>query len=166
MIRKINDIDIKLLGSGNDSATTTSNVSPVLLKSVLVPANTIKIYDNIRVRSLFRKETVNSTTYNIYLYWNTSAALNGSETQVAIYNVLGTEPSPNLYRTINVGASDTFYVMNTSFSSLSDIGDFNTTISSLTVDYSIDGYFIAAALRTSGTRTNDNILCSYLTVEL
>lgn len=165
MIRKINDIDLKLLGSGNDSATTSGKFTPVKLKTVLVLANTIKPYDTIRVRALFRKETTLNSPFIIYLYWNTSDSLTGA-IQIATYTVGGTTPSPCLYRTIHFRNNNTVDIMSTTFSSFVDTGDFITNVNNIAVQYTVDGYYMAAAVCTGINRIEDAILCSYLTVEL
>lgn len=165
MIRKIKDKNIKIIGSGFDSGSSNSTTN-TLLKSVFVEANTFKEYDRVYIRTLFRKSTTNSNTYTVYLYWNTTNALDGNEILMATYNVGGTEPSPKISRSFVFRNNDTIDIMNTSFSSLYDLGDFNTTGSNPAVKYSVDGYFIASAIRTSGGSNLDNILCSYLTVEV
>ena len=165
MIRKINGVDLKLLSSGSDSSSTSQKVTPALLKTVLVPANTINPYDTIRIRTLFRKTTVVSSPFTIYLYWNTSNSLTGA-IQVAIYNATGTTPSPMLYRTIKFRNNDTADFLSSSFSTTSDIGDMASGTTNAAIRYTVDGYYMSAAMCTGTGRIEDTILCSYLTIEL
>lgn len=165
MLRKIKGENIKLIGSGVNSASTSSKAI-IALKSVLVPANSFKAWDTVLIRTMFRKATALNSPYTIYLYWNTVSTLNGSQIQIATYNAAGTTPSPILLRTFKVRNNDTIDILNTTFSTHIDIGDFATTISNPAVQSSVDGYFIAAVICTGINRTEDTIVCSYLTIEV
>ena len=54
MIRKLNNKNLKLIGNGADSISSNST-SLTLLRSLLVPANSIKQFDVVRFTAFFRK---------------------------------------------------------------------------------------------------------------
>jgi len=173
MIRNIKDNNIKLIGSCDDSPSSSSAYMTIL-KSLLIPARSVSVgignlNDSMIIRALLRKGTIFSSTYNVVIYWNSSVSLVGA-VQVATLDVLGTWSAPHIYRCVkadnDILGAHKLKTFSSTTSLMTDIGNSANAISTLDVDFSVDSYFIVAAMRTSIGRLNDSIVCSYLTVEL
>lgn len=174
MIRNIKDNNIKLIGSCDDSSSSSST-SMTILKSLLIPARSVSVgvgnlNDSMIIRALLRKGTIfNNSVYNVVIYWNSSVSLVGA-VQVATLDVSATWSAPHIYRHVkadnDILGAHKLKTFPSTTSSMTDIGDSVNAISTLDVDFSVDSYFIVAAMRITTGRIYDPIVCSYLTVEL
>lgn len=173
MIKQINGVNSSRIPfcQGQDSTTTQSTTNTVL-SSVFVDANTFEPSgDAIRIKTLFRKQIINGTTYDVSVYWNTGTTLDASAVQLALLSVGGSTEAAGIERHLyfNFVLPSTNYtrVMNTSTSLESDIGALGSNPLSeiTTLPFNSSGYYMACAQRTSGLRTNDAILCSYIYIE-
>lgn len=124
------------------SSALTGTTATTLIKSILIPANTIKVNDivNIIVRSL--RSTATGTS-NQYLYYNTSASLTGATlmaTQTAAMGYGG------LRRYLFVRASNNSETLDATFSSGNDdtTAPTSTVVSNLNIDWTQNVYIIQA----------------------
>jgi hypothetical protein len=172
MIRTIKGSTLKTKGVGSDSASSNSTAMTILT-TLLIPQGDIRAgivnTDSIILRTLLRKGTGFASTYTVTVYWNTSASLTGA-VQLATLDVLGTWSAPHIYRTMKsdvILGSDRIKTYSSTTSTQTDLGDLAASMSTITgVDFTVDSYFIVAAIRTSLERTPDSITCSYLTIEI
>jgi len=164
MIRKLNNKNLKLIGNGADSISSNST-SLTLLRSLLVPANSIKQFDVVRFTAFFRKSGTSSNN-TIYLYWNTSASLTGA---VLLGSYQITAASLIRYALVNRSAvfatSSIAQILDTSTLTVNDFGDYAGGTSNVSINTAADGYLIAAALG-STARLVDNITCSFIFIEI
>ena len=166
MIRKWNNIDLRIPGIGSTSISGSS-LTDTVLSSVLIPGNTFEVGDNIKVRAVYAKGIANSTNYTIRLHWNTNAHLTGA-TQLAQYNLIGSgDTSPSLYRTMTFKNSNQAIIISTGVSTTDDIIVGSLSADTLSnINISSTGYILASAQRTTISRTNDSITCYYLSIEV
>lgn len=125
-------------------AALTGTTSITLIKSALIPANTVAINDYIEITSRVTRNTATGTATN-YLYYNTINDLSGA-------TLLATQTATNarqisLQRNLIVRASNDTETFNTgASSSASDptVNTINVTWSSLNIDWTNNVYIIAA----------------------
>ena len=175
MIKEINGFNFSRIPfcQGQDSTTTQSSTNTVL-SSVFVDASTFNAGgDGIRIKTLFRKGTLNNTAYDVSLYWNTGTTLNVSAVKLASVSVSGSSSVVGIERNIRfyftlLPSVDYTVVMNTSTSLESDIGAIGSNAISeiTTLPFNSAGYYMACAQRTTLIgRSFDDILCSYIYIE-
>lgn len=165
MIRNINTISSRPL-SDNYSISYEVPTTTKILNRVFFDANELSAPNVYAFRSVILKSgTTNS--YVFRLYWNTTLSTTGA-TLLASYEL----PATNIrYISINrkifFDTSTTAQIMNPSYSaSTTDIGDFPTTLSSVSVSnwLSTAGYFfISCDASPSGV---DSIKGLYLSIEV
>ena len=173
MIRKINNIYYlsNPLANGSDSATSSS-LSIVALSSLAVSANTINVGDGFKVKTLFRKGTASATNYNVFLYWNTGSTYDANAIKLAEVSVGGSTSAIGLERHFypTFGAFPfTPYVDSLDVAALkeSDTGsNLLEVVGGGTYNFNSGGYYLACAQRTGLTKTPDEILCSYIYLDI
>lgn len=162
MIRKYKGKEIRIIGTGIDSSGTSTG-SDVKLTSVLVPAGTITVDDVITIRSFLRA----TTTYGghtVTLWWNTSDSLTGA-LGLAKYETSG-NAAPSIYRRILFTELDSAIMFNTGTASSTDLGESTAAYSTVAIDTEVDGYFMISSRATTSGRTNDTMVCSFLTIRI
>lgn len=157
--RKYNGLAPRLLGKGTPTGTTSTTLT--IIQSLNVPADTLADGDIIRMHARFEKTATSS--YNIYLYWNTSVSLTG-----AVLVATGAVVAANTFYCLTrrmIIRSTTTTCMNPSFSVVHDNGDFATTMNALSINRSSNGYLIAAVNRTSSDRVPAGLFNDYIAIE-
>ena len=166
MIRKWNNINLRIPGIGS-TPTAISSATDTVLASQRIPPNTFVVGDNIKMRAIFSKGIANSTDYTIRLHWNTNPNLIGA-VQLAQYDVVGSgDTSPSLYRNMTFKIFNTAVTVLTGTSLASDtvVGSYSAqSITSIFIGS--EAWILASAQRTSIARTNDTITCYYLSIEV
>lgn len=134
----LNDTFAKVISKANLS-TGTSSLTPVILDSLLIPANTVKTGDVIELRGIFEKiGGLGGATYGISL--NTTNASVG--TAVGTLTTGITQLFVNKFMHLCVTPSGT-YVLNPATSMLNDeIVVPSTAPVSLSIDWSVNQYII------------------------
>ena len=173
MIRKINDIYYlsKPLANGTDSATSWST-SIVALSSLSVSANTITTGDGFKVKALFRKGTGFATNYNVFLYWNTGSTYDANAIKLAQVTVGGSTSAVGIERHIYPGISvfpftPNVDILDSNSSKESDTGtNLSIAVDTIAYNYNSNGYYLACAQRTGLQKIPDEILCSYLYIDI
>jgi hypothetical protein len=134
----LNDTFAKVISKANLS-TGTSSLTPVILDSLLIPANTVKTGDVIELRGIFEKTgSLGGATYGISL--NTTNASAG--TAVGTLTTGTTQLFVNKFMHLCVTPSGT-YVLNPATSMLNDeVVSPSISPVSLTIDWSVNQYII------------------------
>jgi hypothetical protein len=134
----LNDTFAKVISKANLS-TSTSSLTPVILDSLLIPANTVKTGDVIELRGIFEKTgSLGGATYGISL--NTTNASAG--TAVGTLTTGTTQLFVNKFMHLCVTPSGT-YVLNPATSMLNDeVVSPSIAPVSLTIDWSVNQYII------------------------
>jgi hypothetical protein len=163
MIRKINGITYNPPADYGDTATTSVGTTETILNSVLVPANTFKIYDIVGIQTRIRKTTTNAT---INLRLRIGTTLNTSQTQVGIFTSASSAHSyiPFDRRlSIQSTTTDTRVLVSTT-SYVSDYGGaFPSDMTTLSIDWTSDNYIIITGQTTTST---DTLNCGYIYLDL
>lgn len=124
------------------SSALTGTTATTLIKSILIPANTIKVNDivNIIVRSLRSTAT---GTVSQYLYYNTSASLTGATLMATQTAAMGFS---SLQRNLFIRASNDSETIDSTFSVSTDVGliSTSTVVSNLNIDWTQNVYIIQA----------------------
>jgi hypothetical protein len=134
----LNDTFAKVISKANLS-TGTSSLTPVILDSLLIPANTVKTGDVIELRGIFEKiGSLGTATYGISL--NTTNASVG--TAVGTLTTSTTQLFVNKFMHLCVTPSGT-YVLNPATSMLNDelVAPLVTPVA-LTINWSVNQYVI------------------------
>jgi hypothetical protein len=146
--------------------STTSSLTEVKLGSILVPANTFKTFDVVKLES-FVKKTGTSAISNVKLYWNNTDDLT-TPVQIAEYvGVPATATAIPIIRRLSIITSDgsgngTNVLLNTV-----DINQdylnagLTTTPSSLAINWTIDSYIVVAG---DVDNALDNINCQWIRI--
>lgn len=139
-----------------NSGSSTTLTATTLLHSILIPANTFSVGDIVTVEGMISKN-LNNGTITVYLYWNTSVTLTGAI-------LVGTGPVASAtyignYRQLNIrsATNNTICVSsNIAPSNNPTSTDMSTVfglMSTLSINWTSNGYFILAASHTASTDT-------------
>ena len=138
------------------TTATTTSTSLVVMGSIFIPKNTFNNLTCPRCSSFFDKVNSNNG-YDIRFYWNTTPDLSGSP--VLFGFVSGTTAAASTYglmRTLmintNSGANNV-YCHSTATSLVNDLNPTTVAPSTVTIDFTIDGYVVFAARVLSGSDT-------------
>jgi hypothetical protein len=156
---KVNKADIWRHVNVTDSASVTNATSITKVASILIPANTFTAGYDILTRTRLKKTgTVGSTS--VYWYFNTSDSVTGATLAATL-----TSGSSNLFlqmkRDILTKSGGT-EVFRTNLSASSDDIATNVAPNTLTIDWTVDQYFILAILATS---SSDSYVASLMMME-
>ena len=165
MIRRIKQRRIRYLGTGLDEIENSS-IDETVLGNVSIPLSRLKTGDVCRLRFVLRKSGTQSD-YDIKLYWNTSATLNGSEILLGTYSSLGGDLAPRFHRVFVIKSSSTLDILNTTVSkntSLDQTQEGGQTVTGLNFD--VNGAFFITSQRTTTDRTPATIRLSNISIEL
>ncbi len=146
--------------------STTSSLTEVKLGSILVPANTFKTFDVVKLESFIKKTGTNAVS-NVRLYWNNTDDLT-TPVQIAEYiGVPATATAIPMLRRLSIMVSDgsgngTNVLLNTVdiYQDYLNAG-LTTTPSSLAIDWTIDSYIVVAG---DVDNASDNINCQWIRI--
>jgi hypothetical protein len=133
--------------------TATTSLTEVKLGSILVPANTFKSGDSLKIESIARKINTNAVS-NIRLYWNTSDSIS-SPTPIRIgenLSIIATATAIPIVRRLGVVTSDGSGSGSSALLNTVDIySDYITSAAGLTtnpsnlaLNWTVDSYIILA----------------------
>jgi hypothetical protein len=142
---------IRAWKSGIDGVTVSNTTTITPTYTQLILANTFASDDVVEL--LFRATTSGTkvTATNIYIYVNTTANLSGSPIQVGLFSPTATIRTAQLQRALSV-KGDTTKVVNASTSNATDTTQ-SSLMSTLTIDWTIDQYFVFAIGHTVASPT-------------
>jgi hypothetical protein len=146
--------------------STTSSLTEVKLGSILVPANTFKTFDVVKLESFVKKTGTNAIS-NVKLYWNNTDDLT-TPVQIAEYvGVPETATAIPIIRRLSIITSDgsgdgTNVLLNTVDINQDYINaGLTTTPSSLAINWTIDSYIVVAG---DVDNASDNINCQWIRI--
>ena len=146
--------------------STTSSLTEVKLGSILVPANTFKTFDVVKLESFVKKTGTNAIS-NVKLYWNNTDDLT-TPVQIAEYvGVPATATAIPIIRRLSIITSDgsgngTNVLLNTVDINQDYINaGLTTTPSSLAINWTIDSYIVVAG---DVDNASDNINCQWIRI--
>lgn len=150
MIRTVNGRNIRILGA---NAESIGEIPSSIIYLNYIPNSFISngtgtpdfaklVPDVIIFRAAFTK-TGTQRGHTFRLWWNTLLNVSGA-TQLATFQIANTVLYAQFYRRILFTSSNTARIMNFNFDSNTDVGDYNTTLSTVTISpnwTTVDGYF-------------------------
>lgn len=122
-------------------AALTGTTSITLIKSALIPANTVTVNDELEIKARAQRNTATGNASN-YIYYNTSNSLSGA-------TLIGTQTLAAGYFMISrhlfvKAANDSEALLATASSSTDIAANIATTTSSLNIDWTSNVYIIQA----------------------
>ena len=150
--------------------TATTSLTEVKLGSILVPANTFKSGDSLKIESIARKINTNAVS-NIRLYWNTSDSIS-SPTPIRIgenLSIIATATAIPIVRRLGVVTSDGSGSGSSALLNTVDVyADYITSAaglatnpSSLSINWTVDSYIILAG---DVDNASDQINCQWIRI--
>ena len=150
--------------------TATTSLTEVKLGSILVPANTFKSGDSLKIESIARKINTNAVS-NIRLYWNTSDSIS-SPTPIRIgenLSIIATASAIPIVRRLGVVTSDGSGSGSSALLNTVDIyADYITSAaglvtnpSNLALNWTVDSYIILAG---DVDNASDQINCQWIRI--
>jgi hypothetical protein len=150
--------------------TATTSLTEVKLGSILVPANTFKSGDSLKIESIARKINTNAVS-NIRLYWNTSDSIS-SPTPISIgenLSIIATATAIPIVRRLGVVTSDGSGSGSSALLNTVDIyADYITSAaglatnpSNLALNWTVDSYIILAG---DVDNASDQINCQWIRI--
>jgi hypothetical protein len=150
--------------------TATTSLTEVKLGSILVPANTFKSGDSLKIESIARKINTNAVS-NIRLYWNTSDSIS-SPTPIMIgenLSIIATAIAIPIVRRLGVVTSDGSGSGSSALLNTVDIyADYITSAaglatnpSNLALNWTVDSYIILAG---DVDNASDQINCQWIRI--
>lgn len=148
----------------NTTSASTNATSTTYLSGVLIPNNTYQVGEYPRCNVLFEKIGANSG-YDVRLYWNSTNNLSGSPVLIGVLSsTTAAQSTYNMYRQIKITGTtgSSSIILSTTITGLPFEPFPQTPVPQLVnIDWTIDGYIIAAA---SCTSSSDSITVHYLRV--
>jgi hypothetical protein len=148
--------------------STTSSLTEVKLGSILVPANTFKTFDVVKLESFVKKTGTNAVS-NVRLYWNNTDDLTTPVQIAENIGVTATATAIPMVRRLSIMVSDgsgngTNVLLNTVDTNqdyIQNVAALASTPSSLAIDWTIDSYIILAG---DVDNASDNINCQWIRI--
>lgn len=177
MIKTINGADASIIPAcnGTDSATSQS-VTNTVLSSVSVPVGVIDTNTTIRIKALYRKGVANLTAYDASIYWSSGTTIDASSRLLGSLRINGESSVTCIQRyvffdlRILPSLDYRAFTFNTTANTENDFLLFTPTVSTISFNsvnnFVGGGYILACAARVTISRTNDDILCSYIYVDI
>lgn len=152
-----------LLNDNVNSSAVTGTVANTILKSYLVPANTLAVGDTLDFKTVCSKTNGGSpANCNFRFYTNTSNSLTSASTLALV-----TPANTNLYfsldRTYTLKSGNTLESFPVGSSAVTDEAPNNTAISNTAFNPAVDNYFIIAIQPNNAGDSFIQTLC-YITV--
>jgi hypothetical protein len=148
----------------NTSSGSTNSTTVTYLSGVLVTKNTFFVGDVVRMYGMFEKIGANGG-YDVRFYWNTTNDLSGTPTLIGVLSATTTTASSyNLLRRMTISlttGSNTIVFPTNNTSTANDFSPVGDRQSFINIDWTVDGYFIAAANCGS---SSDSIIIRYIKV--
>jgi hypothetical protein len=137
------DLRLKLLINDNvNSSAVTGVTTNTILKSYLIPANTLALGDTLEVKAVCSKTGTNANC-TFRLYTNTSASLSGAS-QLATISPTGPSLYFSLDRTYSLKSGGTLQSFPVNSTGATDEASSTSAISDTAFDRTVDNYFIVA----------------------
>jgi len=169
IVKNLNDINFKNFFDNGDVSVAPS-VSTGLTKTcyTFIPANTFKAGDIINITTAF-SNTSNSSSWDVYLYWNTGNTLTGA-TQLSKRTGIGsTQGYCQHSRTLHIitanGTGTGTYGLNLNPNPSNEYSDvsapsplFPNVVGSLVLDWTLDSYVFGALQSTTGQSLRNSYL--------
>lgn len=131
----------------NTTSASTNSTNITYLSGVLVPKNTFFINDVVRIYGMFEKIGANGG-YDVRFYWNTTNDLSGTPTLIGVLSATTTTAaSYNLLRRMTISdttGSNTIVFPTNDTATANDFTPVGNRQSFINIDWTVDGYFIAA----------------------
>lgn len=150
-----------LLNDNVDSSAVTGTVANTILKSYLIPANTLAVGDTIDFKSVCSKVGTNANS-NFRLYTNTSNSLTGASA-LALVSPSATNLYFSLDRTYTLKSGNTLESFPVGSTAPTDEVATTTAISNTAFNPSVDNYFIVAIQPNNAGDSFKQTLC-YITL--
>lgn len=150
-----------LLNDNVDSSPVTGTVANTILKSYLIPANTLAVGDTIDFKSVCSKVGANANS-NFRLYTNTSNSLT-SASALALVSPSATNLYFSLDRTYTLKSGNTLESFPVGSTAPTDEVATTTAISNTAFNPAVDNYFIIAIQPNSASDSFKQTLC-YITL--
>lgn len=147
IIRKYNGITVSPPSTGivNNFTTTniTGTVAETILSTILIPANTFKLYDIIDIESRLRKTNSNATA-TIRIRTNTSQSLTGAVLIGTFTSTLASDSYIPIFRRIVIKdlTSGTEFADATSTNIVNDLNNNTLVYSNTAIDWTVNQYII------------------------
>lgn len=146
------------------TSASTNSTNITYLSGVLVPKDTFFVGDVVRVYGMFEKIGANGG-YDVRFYWNTTNDLSGTPTLIGVLSATTLNAaSYNVLRRLTISAttgSNTVVFPTSVTNTANDFTPIGTGQSFISIDWTVDGYFIAAGDCGSAS---DTIISHYLKV--
>ena len=169
IVKNLNDINFKNFFD-NGSVTVSPSVSTGLTKTcyTFIPANTFKSGDVINIATAFYNGS-NSSTWDVYLYWNTGNTLTSATELSKRTSIASTQSYCQHSRTLHIitanGTGTGTYGLNTNTNTSNEYTDVSATplifanvVGSLSLDWTLDSYVFAAIQSTTGQSIRNSYL--------
>jgi hypothetical protein len=150
-----------LLNDNVDSSAVTGTVANTILKSYLIPANTLAVGDTIDFKSVCSKVGTNANS-NFRLYTNTSNSLTGASA-LALVSPSATNLYFSLDRTYTLKSGNTLESFPVGSTAPTDEVATTTAISNTAFNPAVDNYFIVAIQPNNASDIFKQTLC-YITL--
>lgn len=138
------------------TSASTSSTNLTVLGNVRVSGGTFPVGSVVRATASYDKVGAFGGYY-LSLFWNSTPNLTGSPISLAVYSSTTTTASfYGFYRTLTFTAltgSNNTSVMPAAVSSMNDLNPVASAVPTITVDWSIDGYFLFVARTTNASDT-------------
>jgi hypothetical protein len=150
-----------LLNDNVDSSPVTGTVANTIIKSYLVPANTLSVGDTLDIKTVCSKTGTNATA-NFRIYTNTSASLTGASSLALVVPA-----SNNIYfsldRTYTLKSGNTLESFPVGSTATTDEVGSTAAISNTAFNPTVDNYIIIAIQPNNASDSFKQTLC-YITL--
>lgn len=152
---------IVLLNDNVDSSAVTGTFANTIIKSYLIPANTLTVGDTIDFKTVVNVTGTNATKL-FRLFTNTSNSLSGALT-LATLSAVNTNRYLSLDRTYTLKIGNVLQSFPTASSAVTDESSVNNPPDSTTFNPAVDNYFMIAIQPNSASDSFVQTLC-YITL--
>ena len=156
-------LDLRVITLLNDNVTTsavTGTTSNTIIKSYLIPANTLSIGDTLDFKTVVSKTGTNGTAI-FRVYSNTTNSLSGANA-LGIMSFAASTLYYSLDRTYTLKSDNTLQCYNVATPNVTDESNVTGAISNVAFDRTVDNYLIIAVQPANGSDSFVQTLC-YLT---
>lgn len=150
-----------LLNDNVDSSAVTGVTANTIIKSYLIPANTLAVGDTIDFKSVVAKTGANATSV-LRLYNNTSNSLTGAS-QLATFSGAAGGLYQSIDRTYTLKSDNTLQSFPVTSTAVTDESSVTVAISNTAFNPAVDNYFIIAVQPNSSSDSFRQTLC-YITL--
>jgi hypothetical protein len=150
-----------LLNDNVDSSSVTGVIANTIIKSYLIPANTLAVGDTIDLKSVVVKTGTNATS-SLRLFTNTSNSLTGASA-LSLLSASANSLYQSIDRTYTLKSDNTLQSFPVGSTAVTDEATVTATISNTAFNPAVDNYFIIAVQPNSSSDSFKQTLC-YITL--